>query len=291
MYTHLSNVLSNADDAAATDERVMYKILRGMPVEDFVHCIFYAPRQFPNVYGRLPRLPSAEIQRNYVGNDGTTLEHMTAAFVRNLRGIVQRRFPNGFPYDGKILDYGCGWGRIIRMMPYFTEPKNLFAVDPMQKSLDLCRELNVTGTFSLCQILPDSVPFSPIQFDLVYAFSVFTHLSEEVSRAVLRAVRERITDRGTFVITIRPSEFWEVVTPRYGAEETARLRRAHLADEFAFIPSEQLRYEGKATYGDSSMSLTVLTRMARECGWSLDPTHERSLVDPFQLIYALYPAA
>lgn len=289
MYTHIHKILTEADAVAPTDERAMYAILRQLPIEEFVHCIFYAPEHFKNLHRRLPRLPSPEIQRNYVGNDGTTLEHMTAAFVRNLRTFVSRRFPNGFPRDGKVLDYGCGWGRILRMMPFLTEPDCLFGTDPMQQSLNLCKELDVTGSFALCGSIPHSVAFSPVQFDLVYAFSVFTHLSEESASAVLRSVRQRTTDRGMFLVTVRPIEFWDVVAKRYGDEEIARLKQAHREDRYAFVPSDQLKHEDRPTYGDTSISLPLLKQLAREAGWSLDSNYERSLVDPFQLVCALHP--
>ena len=32
--------------------------------------------------------------------------------------------------DSKILDYGCGWGRIIRFFLKDVPSRNLFAVDP-----------------------------------------------------------------------------------------------------------------------------------------------------------------
>lgn len=35
----------------------------------------------------------------------------------------------------KILDYGCGWGRLLRLMNYYSDPDRVCGVDAMQESL------------------------------------------------------------------------------------------------------------------------------------------------------------
>ena len=47
---------------------------------------------------------------------------------------------------------------------------------------------------------------SPAGFDLIYAFSVFTHLSEKTAHIVLSTLRDHIADTGVLVLTIRPKE-------------------------------------------------------------------------------------
>src|SRR4029077_744564 len=45
--------------------------------------------------------------------------------------------------------------------------------------------------------------------DLIYAFSVFTHLSERAAIMALTTLRRYVARGGLFVITIRPKEYWD----------------------------------------------------------------------------------
>ena len=45
----------------------------------------------------------------------------------------------------KILYYGCGWGRMLRLLPYFTKIQNIYGVNRTPKSIELCQEYNVIG--------------------------------------------------------------------------------------------------------------------------------------------------
>jgi hypothetical protein len=289
MYDHMTGILNAADDAAATDVGRMWSILRQLPIDDFLHVVYYKPAAYPNLFKRLPSLPDDQTQMNYVGESGPRLEQMTASFIRNFERLVSEWYGGSQPANPKILDYGCGWGRILRMMPRFTDVENLYGTDPMPLSKQLCEQLGVAATFAPCDPIPKRVAFDGVTFDIVYAFSVFTHLSEETAMAVLSAVRPRVAKTGTFIITIRPVEFWEVVAPRWGVAKTKQLEADHLADRYAFVPVEDLKFEGKFTYGDTSMSFKKLKDLADKTGWSFGGRYERSVVDPYQIVIPLKP--
>src|SRR6266850_951076 len=79
----------------------------------------------------------------------------------------------------RLLDFGCGWGRIIRFFLKDVEPSALYGVDPVEDMVSLCRTDNRWCAFEVSPRRPPS-RFPDGHFDLIYAYSVFSHLSEEV---------------------------------------------------------------------------------------------------------------
>lgn len=288
MHDHMHEVLTRAEAVLGSPD-ALYGELRKLPIQDFGHLMFAPSENHPALSRTLPRLPDPQIQRNYVGNDGVLLEQLTASFLQIFAAMVQERFGATRNLDLKILDYGCGWGRILRMMPYFVTPSNVYGTDPLQQSLDLCRETGVKAKLQLCDFIPRAAPFPGVKFDIAYAFSVFTHTSKEVSSAILDVVRQSISDKGLFVITVRPVEFWPVVNSVYGTDRTASMEDLHKRGEYAFLPSSEMLVDGKATFGDTSLSLPALEKLVGEHGWRMGQ-YQRGVIDPYQIIVPLTPA-
>src|SRR5437764_13127198 len=82
-------------------------------------------------------------------------------------------------HNPAILDFACGWGRLTRLMLWFSQPTKIFGVDAFDEALQLCTRNKVPGSFAKCNRVLDVLPFNGVQFDLIYGFSIFTHLSEE----------------------------------------------------------------------------------------------------------------
>jgi SAM-dependent methyltransferase len=78
----------------------------------------------------------------------------------------------------KILDWGCGPARVIRHLPEFLPNSQLFAVDYNRQTIEWCKE-NIEGIQFIKNELEPPLPFPDSSFDLIYALSVFTHLSKE----------------------------------------------------------------------------------------------------------------
>ena len=86
-----------------------------------------------------------------------------------------------------MLDFGCGWGRLTRFLERdVVEPGALCGVDPVQGILDEAVRNGVRADLRRCGFVPEQLPFEQ-PFELAYAFSVFTHLSEAAHLASLRA--------------------------------------------------------------------------------------------------------
>lgn len=84
----------------------------------------------------------------------------------------------------RILEWGCGPGRLIRHLPDLLGDRApvVAGTDYNPASIDWCRA-NLSGIdFDLNGAAPP-LPFADNSFDATYNFSVFTHLSEEMHHA------------------------------------------------------------------------------------------------------------
>ena len=105
-----------------------------------------------------------------------------------------------------MLDFGCGWGRLTRYFARDVEPGDLYGCDPVEHILDVCRQTRVPATFARSDFVPERLPFDGT-FDLAFAFSVFTHLSEPAHERCLRALHAALRPGAILVLTIRPPAY------------------------------------------------------------------------------------
>ena len=167
-------------------------------------------------------------------------------------------------------------------MYYFTDPDKVFGCDPWDRSIELCRQARIPSPLAISDYLPTALPFEG-KFDLIYAFSVFTHLSERATTMALGALQKQLSEDGLLVITIRPAQIWSVATyvPEAEAEQLVSL---HKGTGFAFRPHARDAIDGDVTYGDTSMTVEYIEknfpalRVAKI---------ERTTIDPVQIIVFL----
>ena len=154
---------------------------------------------------RLPGLPPVNLQINSVG------EHGAAALREGLRFYQEvKRCASvlGRPIDPErvVLDFGCGWGRMTRFFLKDVRPENLHGADVSPSLVALCRESIPSCPFWLIDPMPPST-FDRDTFDVIYAYSVFSHLSE---RAHLRWIEEFariLKPGGVLLVTTRGRDF------------------------------------------------------------------------------------
>lgn len=258
--------------------------LRRLGLDDFGELLASMPNpDFPRLSRVLPKMASTEVQTSWTGAHGLSLLKQTSSFVRSAAYNFARL--TGRPLDGaRILDFGCGYGRIARFMYYFTDPERFIGLDPWDRSIELCRQAGFGDNFRQSEYLPRSLPVGDAQFDMIYAFSVFTHLSERATRQALETLRRYVQDSGLLIITIRPIEYWSIGRSDHG--DTAALVAQHRQRGFAFQPHQREMVEGDITYGDTSMTAGWIA--AEFPIWRIAGL-DRSLDDPYQIYLFLQP--
>jgi SAM-dependent methyltransferase len=99
-----------------------------------------------------------------------------------------------------ILDFGCGAGRIIQFIPNSVHSR-VHGCDINKSLIDFIREALPEAEYYVNNYKPPLI-YSAGKFDLVYSFSVFSHLTQETEFAWLNELA-RVGRKGTiYMITI-----------------------------------------------------------------------------------------
>ncbi|MBV9653030.1 MAG: glycosyltransferase [Acetobacteraceae bacterium] len=290
VYAHSRLAVAAAEIVAARHGNIedVLAPLRGMSLDEFGSLLIGMPdMEFPGLSRVLPAMADAEIQRDWTGNAGIPLLRQTLGFVRSV--ALRSAEITGKPLTGRrILDFGCGYGRILRLMYYFTPPDRTFGVDPWDRSIEICTAARLPSHLAVSDYLPRSLPVGDRRFGLIYAFSVLTHTSERATRQALSVLRHYVEPDGLLALTIRPREYWEQLADFGRAVDARRMLADHDAKGFAFAPHDRPAIEGDVTYGDTSITLDWL--VANAAGWRV-AGYDHSLEDPLQVIAYLTPAS
>jgi SAM-dependent methyltransferase len=81
---------------------------------------------------------------------------------------------------GALLDWGCGCGRVLRQWSGLPGAR-VFGCDINPKMVQWCAANLDFAEVSVTELEPP-LPYADSTFDLIYAFSVFTHLSEQLQQ-------------------------------------------------------------------------------------------------------------
>jgi len=98
------------------------------------------------------------------------------------RVFIEAMLPDGWSYPGKaVLDFGSGAGRTLSAFATEAGTARFVGCDIHEPSIAWAqRELSPPFEFFLCQESPP-LPVEAGSFDLIYAMSVFTHITREWS--------------------------------------------------------------------------------------------------------------
>jgi SAM-dependent methyltransferase len=99
-----------------------------------------------------------------------------------------------------VLDFGCGWGRIIRFFLKDVDPGRLLGVDLDPNSIRICQETNRWCKFRLIEPHPPT-PLTTESFGLIYLYSVFSHLPEEMHWMLLEEFHRLLVPGGMLIAT------------------------------------------------------------------------------------------
>jgi SAM-dependent methyltransferase len=155
--------------------------------------------------GVLPSLPPENVQVQFVGKAGDEAlaeGHLLARTFKDLH----REYVGPFTPSTRVLEYGCGWGRIMRFFLKDVVAENLWGIDCNEGAIDFCRKSNPWPRFELNDPMPPT-DLPADEFDLVYSYSVFTHLREDVHFAWLDELGRLVNPGGLLILTVRPRHF------------------------------------------------------------------------------------
>lgn len=268
-----------------------YAMFRGLDNDLWALLLTQQYELYPNIRALLPTMPEPELQELWNGRSGIPLAIQSKSFYTKLCDGYDRHGERSLS-RARVLDFGCGWGRLTRYLARDVAPDRLYGCDPVDGILDVCRANGVVATFARSEFLPEQLPFAE-RFDLVFAFSVFTHLSEAAHERCLLALHQSLQPDGILIVTVRPPaylhdcESMRALLKALGPDEQASLA----APRYLFVPHgavpthPQYRGEGEIDYGETVITMAYL----RERWSSLFELLEVSplLDDPYQVVVTM----
>ena len=151
----------------------------------------------------------------------------TAAF---LAGVLRKHLPGQTGL--RVLEWGCGPARVIRHLPEaIGNDAQVYGTDYNTATITWCRE-SIPGVHFDNNQLEPPLPFEENFFDFIYSISVFTHLSETVSRQ-WAAELLRVSKPGDVLsLTVNGDSFTNKMLPQElkSYQETGVLMRAQFEE-------------------------------------------------------------
>jgi SAM-dependent methyltransferase len=141
--------------------------------------------------------------------DDEELREFYGTSARGPQAAILESLPNGYSIAGRhVLDFGCGAGRVLREFVPEIESGELWGCDLHGPTIAWLKEhLSPPIRFYVNEAIP--MPHPDGYFDLIYAISVFTHITHQWSAWLLELHRILKPD-GFLVVTIIGPDAWEL---------------------------------------------------------------------------------
>lgn len=178
-------------------------------------------------------LPPAHLQVLVAGTASPRFEEKGASAAASIREIVSRT-GGDIGECSAVLDFGVGCGRIARHWARVAGPE-LHACDYNQVLVRWCQE-NLPFLRTVKNELEPPLPYAEETFDLVYAYSVFTHLTELLQHRWMSELVRVLEPGGRIVFSTHGDATRDQMEPTV----VERYDRGELAVRFAATPGSNL---------------------------------------------------
>lgn len=148
------------------------------------------------------QFPSEDIQVITNGLKGEATAKSGLSIFKEFAEVARQ---NKLGNNPRILDYGCGWGRITRLLATLSDDENVYGVDVDSRLISSANECAKTLKFSEIQSM-GTMSFDTDSFDLICANSVFSHLSEESASFTLSELVRILSPNGILIISVLESK-------------------------------------------------------------------------------------
>ncbi|CAI9121128.1 class I SAM-dependent methyltransferase [Brytella acorum] len=189
----------------APDASAVFDTFKNRSDEDWLS-ILVSSLQIPEIDGaHMPRFPPDDLQREIHGHSGEVSLHEAHVFYREIKAYCSYVGRPVMP-ETRVLDFGCGWGRVTRLFMKDVRPDNLFGVDSTSRFLIEARRCNPALNFLSCQLVPPLL-MGDGTFDLITSWSVFSHLDEFLAGHWIREFHRLLRPGGIAILTTQSRRF------------------------------------------------------------------------------------
>jgi SAM-dependent methyltransferase len=176
---------------------------------------------------------------------------------------------NDFPTRPRILDFGCGCGRLTRFLSMVPN-LSVSACDLNPEHIEWCRQNLPTITALVNQPEPP-LPFNTSAFDFAYLLSVFTHLREPATLAWMEELSRVVRPGGLVIITTHGYPTLQTIE-----RSTAHQKLVEISGKKAAEIALALKYDGYV-YVPYRPEVQVNANVNTEYGNSfIDPDHAKA---------------
>lgn len=157
--------------------------------------VLYVPKNL-SLWEHLPRSEAMNRVQLYDFPEASPLRAAT-----HCRAIVDLAEQHLGRLDGlRVLDWGCGWGRLTRTFAASNTFGEIWGIDIDHDNLAWARENIPAANFQKVPLFPPTeLPAN--HFDLVYAVSVMTHLTRDAQSKWLAEIRRVLRPGGMAILT------------------------------------------------------------------------------------------
>ena len=148
---------------------------------------------------RLPGLPSEALQKVTNNLSGAVTLRAAGQLYENIATLLAKHAPG--VAAPKILDFGCGWGRLARFLPQLTAVENIYGTDVDGGLIASCQEHLHAPNYAV-MTSGAALPYPDAMFDVVLSNSVFSHLSESSHRFHVGEIARVLKPGGLFLGSI-----------------------------------------------------------------------------------------
>ncbi|AMO35704.1 glycosyltransferase [Thauera humireducens] len=189
----------------------------------------------------LPGFPAEGLQTGIVGSSNESALREGFNFYRTVKTLCADQ-DHPLTATTRLLDFGTGWGRYARIFMKEISPDNIVGVDVDPSLIDVCR-----NTFPCCsfEVVPPTPP-TQLQaggFDLVIAYSVFSHLSEAAATAWIEEFARILAPGGMIAITTQGRGFIEYCEQIRRTGEITHPWHLKLAQSFTDVAACHAAYD------------------------------------------------
>ena len=229
----------------AADADTLFRTFRDRSDQDWLD-ILVSSLHVPEIEGvAMPVFPHDDLQRAMHGHCGEVSLHEAHAFFREVKAYAHYA---GRPFAAhrRLLDFGCGWGRTLRLFMKDIVADNLYGADSTSRFLTEARRCNPALNFLSCSIAPPTV-LAAESLDYIVSWSVFSHLDEFLGTRWIEEFARLLKPGGLLMITTQSRRFIAFCA-EMRMRRASGIRLEHgwyeaCADSFIDEAHENARYE------------------------------------------------
>jgi 2-polyprenyl-3-methyl-5-hydroxy-6-metoxy-1,4-benzoquinol methylase len=240
----------------------------------------------------LPAFPPEELQTNTTGKSGYAALFEASAFYEDVLSSIESLNVKLSP-EWKVLDFGSAWGRIARVLMRDFKTTNIIGLEVDPNLVKLANKLFAKDMFLTCNAMPPS-SLEEGSLDLVVAYSVFSHLSEQAASAWIKEFAKLLRKGGFLAFTTRNesyldaieqlankramlekegrdaskeeghSEYLTMLAKLFPQEEMAETRYQYRQGKFIWRPMDGGSVRADSFYGEAMIPITYVTQMHGE---------------------------